>query len=507
MRNSKPDGDTSDEVSSSPELAQIPLQPHDASKLLPAPGRKAIGCQARRTLDTGRPSDTMSAVAGLPEANEPLLSLSGFGIACGGRRIFESIDLDIQFRRITVMMGPAGTGKSTLLRTLCCEQTPAGSVRLSGEARFRGRSIEADNCPVLVAQQLYAGSSVHEYLAGGLPNRGELTQQEQRRHFSAALHRAGLPHLVAEFDSRLVDLTVLDRKCLSLIRALGSDPPLICLDEITAGLEDTAPLLAMIKNERSRRAFLMVTHHQGDAQAIADDVVLIAGGHVVERSPSESFFTRPRTEAAAHFLRTGGCHLPSPDARPEDLAPECRSPPELPAISCAVRSDSEGPPGFRWLIEGRLGGARQPGIFGDLERDLEALRRVGTTVLVSLTEQSRLAGKMLEQFGLRHHWLPIDDMGVPNLAEAAGLCAAMEREMERGEVIVYHCLAGHGRTGLMLVAHLIHRGMTASQALKHARQRKHQWVQSLRQEQFLWDLELYLAMHGQQERGNGQNVT
>jgi atypical dual specificity phosphatase len=145
-----------------------------------------------------------------------------------------------------------------------------------------------------------------------------------------------------------------------------------------------------------------------------------------------------------------------------------------------------------------LGGTRQPGVFGDFEQDLEALHRIGATVLVSLTEQPLRARDMIERHGLRHHWLPIDDMGVPDLGAAAGFCTAMEREIEMGAVVVYHCLAGHGRTGLMLVAHLIYRGMTASQALAYARRRKREWVQSLCQEQFLWNLELYLAMHNDQ---------
>jgi atypical dual specificity phosphatase len=442
----------------------------------------------------------MSGLAPSPaNANEPLLSLSGFGIAYGERRILEAIELEIPTRRIVVMMGPAGTGKSTLLRTLCGQRAPATSVQVFGEAKFRGRAIDAENCPVLVAQQLQFLSNVHDYLADGLANRGELTRTAQRQRFAAALHHANLAHLVPALDLRLMDLTPLDRKCLSLIRALGSDPALICVDELTAGLDSASPLLSIIKEERSRRAFLVVTHHQGHARAIADDVVLLAGGRIVERSPSESFFASPRTQTAAHFLKTGGCDLPSPHARPEHLAPECRSQPQLPAPIRTKRSGSEGPPGFRWLIEGRLGGTRQPGIFGDFKRDLEALHRIGATVLVSLTEQPLRSGDMIERFGLRHHWLPIDDMGVPDLATAAGFCAAREREIEMGAVVVYHCLAGYGRTGLMLVAHLIYRGMTASQALAYARRQKREWVQSLCQEQFLWNLELYLATH------NGQN--
>jgi atypical dual specificity phosphatase len=115
-------------------------------------------------------------------------------------------------------------------------------------------------------------------------------------------------------------------------------------------------------------------------------------------------------------------------------------------------------------------------------------------VLVSLTERPQPVAALVERFGLRHYWLPIADIGVPDLAEAADLCGLMEREIEAGAVLIYHCLAGHRRTGLMLVAHLIYRGMTSSQALAYARGRKSQWVQSLTQEQFLWDLELHLAM-------------
>jgi atypical dual specificity phosphatase len=190
-----------------------------------------------------------------------------------------------------------------------------------------------------------------------LTNRSELTQTEQRQRFAAALRRARLSHLIEALDQRLADLTEVDRKCLSLIRALGSDPPLVCLDELTAGLDDEAqPPLSIIKDERSRRAFLVVTHHQGHARAIADEIVLLAGGSVMEHGPSQSFFAGPRTEAAARFLKTGSCHSWSPDARPKHLAAECQPQPEVPAPSRPTRSDSQGPPEFRWLIEGRLGG-------------------------------------------------------------------------------------------------------------------------------------------------------
>jgi ABC-type Mn2+/Zn2+ transport system ATPase subunit len=132
-------------------------------------------------------------------------------------------------------MGPAGTGKSSLLRALCGE--PVDSMRLFGEAEFCSQVLAAGNRPVLVAQQLHDYlSNVHDYLAGGLVNRSQFTREEQRRQITLALRRAGLPHLVEALDRRLEDLTALDRKCLSLVRALAGDPPLICLDEVTASV-------------------------------------------------------------------------------------------------------------------------------------------------------------------------------------------------------------------------------------------------------------------------------
>jgi atypical dual specificity phosphatase len=436
-----------------------------------------------------------SPVASTPVAAPPLLSLRGYGVTYGNRRVFESIDLNVGSRRILAIMGPSGTGKSTLLRTLCCERLPTDPVGISGEATFRGEPLGTSNRPVLVAQQLPLFlSNVHDYLADGFTNRSELSREEQGRRLVAALRLANLSHLIDTFDARLADLRPIDRKCLSLVHALASDPPLICLDELTAGLDDgdAAQLLSVVKDEGARRTFLMVTHHQGHAKLIADEVVLLAGGRVIEHSPSSSFFRAPRTEPAAQFLKTGGCNLPSLDVRPEHLAPECRPEPKPLTSGRVIRLHGEGPAGFRWLIDGQLAGTRQPGILGDMEQELEALRHVGATTLVSLTEKS--LDVPVERFGLKHHWLPIKDMGAPDIEAALHLCTLMEREIEQGGAVVYHCLAGHGRTGLMLAVHLVYRGMTSPRVLAFVRHRQPQWIQSVSQEQFLWDLELHLAM-------------
>jgi atypical dual specificity phosphatase len=212
--------------------------------------------------------------------------------------------------------------------------------------------------------------------------------------------------------------------------------------------------------------------------------VLLAGGTIQEIQPTGQFFASPQTRAGREFVATGTCSDPSPDARVEELEPCAVVGLRPPATGKPVASASIGPRGFVWLLEGKLAGTAQPGVVADIRTDLQSLRRVGVTDLISLTE-TPLDSSSLRTYGITAHWFPIPDSRAPTIPQAREICSKIDALLHADAVIAVHCRAGLGRTGTILVAYLIWCGRTAIDALETARRFEPKWVQSEHQVKFL----------------------
>jgi atypical dual specificity phosphatase len=154
------------------------------------------------------------------------------------------------------------------------------------------------------------------------------------------------------------------------------------------------------------------------------------------------------------------------------------------------------PPGLQWLVPGELGGMARPGLANDVDHDLAALRQLGVRRLVSLESvafpQARLAAH-----GLVGAHLPTTELGAPGIAAALVAVHDTEDRIRRGEPTVYHCKGGLGRTGTLLAAHLIVRGMAPLHALEELRGIDPRFVQSIAQERFLDQLAAWLRTAGE----------
>ena len=148
-----------------------------------------------------------------------------------------------------------------------------------------------------------------------------------------------------------------------------------------------------------------------------------------------------------------------------------------------------GPRGFRWIIPGRLGGCPQPGLLRSLEEDLDALKRVSMTTLVTLTEAEHPQLDEIEASGIRTVFLPMDDMRTPEHAVAAAHFKEIDALLAADEVVIYHCRAGLGRTGLMLAGYLIWKThCDAETAIYTVRSAEQGYIQSKEQELFLEEM-------------------
>lgn len=444
---------------------------------------------------------------------KPILELRGFGVAFGDQVVLAEVDLALDPVGSTVLVGPVGTGKSTLVRTLVGlnDAQPAlriwGTVRIGGAiapmAKQRREQLTAGSARgrriALVMQDArLLTATVFENLASGLRNRSALTRSEQIQILTRLLRQAGLVQLENSLDTDVVSLPMAEQRMLSIVRSLAADPPILFVDEGTAELDenDSERVIALLRREASRRAIVFVTHNQAHARALGGTTVLLAGGRIVARDKTERFFSDPEPGPAADFVRTGGCRLPSPAANHEDLAETIPPPPPLPAAAKRTANHSASPRGFYWLEPNRIAGLPRPGIVADLRDDLEALRRLDVSVLITLEETVTLDPAVLREFGIAPHFCPIDDMKAPSLHSAANLCSHVERLVAAGRVVALHCRAGLGRTGTALACIRIWRGDTALRALDLVRGVNPWFIQSAEQVAFLSTFENWTRKAG-----------
>jgi atypical dual specificity phosphatase len=154
-------------------------------------------------------------------------------------------------------------------------------------------------------------------------------------------------------------------------------------------------------------------------------------------------------------------------------------------VGRSTAPDYRGPPGFNWIIAGKLAGCAEPGVMASIDYDMDLLARMGITYLITLTEKD-LPPEPLARHGLKNLHLPIYDREAPTIRQVYMLVRRIQVLLDEGQIIAVHCKAGIGRTGTVLAAWLIREGgLSADAAIKRLRMIKPTYVQSEVQEQFL----------------------
>ena len=431
-----------------------------------------------------------------------VLKLERFGVAYGLRVVLACVDLDVALRGTTCLMGPVGAGKSTLLRTLAGRNDGEPSLRTWGKAIDRGASLRSGLRPALVGQgaKLLKGKVV-EAVVSALPDRAQLQRGEQRCLALALLESLGMDDLAARLDQPASELPRGALRLASLAVAIASDPALLLVDEPTAGLhdEDRRRVLEVIRRRAETHAVLLVTHCRTDALALAGRTALLAGGAIIEEAETTELFRAPRTPIAQAFVETGSCAVGSPPTLDQLVAdglvpssylelPERREAPQTSDWSAFP----EPVLAVRWVQDGALAGVARPGLLSSVDRDLSTLAASGIRLLVCLEESQVVPDDLLARYGIENHGLPIVDMDVPSIEDAVSLCAVIDEAIDGGRPVAVHCRAGLGRTGTVLCAYLMWKGLARDRALSRIRGVEARFVQSERQLEFLTEFEHHL---------------
>ncbi|MCG8989817.1 ATP-binding cassette domain-containing protein [Delftia acidovorans] len=271
------------------------------------------------------------------------LQVAGLGASFGARVILAEVDFALPARGVTVLLGPSGSGKSTLLRTLADLNAANPRFRRWGSTRYAGQPWSSGmQAPRLVQQQarLMMASTFDAIVELARP-RLKLVPHELRDWCRAQVQAFGFPELALMFDQPTLQLSPVQQRAVAILREALAEPALLMVDEPTAELEgyEAFVLLELLRQVGQRTAVLMSTHQQQHAQAVAQDMLLLAGGRIAEAQSMEAFLRAPLSLAGQQFLRTGSCAVASPDARAEDLEEGVPLPPPLPAAAVAAISE------------------------------------------------------------------------------------------------------------------------------------------------------------------------
>jgi ABC-type polar amino acid transport system ATPase subunit len=217
------------------------------------------------------------------------------------------IDLDIAPGEVVVIVGPSGSGKSTLIRCINhLEDHQRGEVRVGGLVVKRGSGLAAVRAEVGMVFQNFNLfphlSALRNVTLGPLRVRG-LSRAEAEARALAMLTKVGMAEHAEKFPGQLSGG---QQQRVAIARALAMEPKVLLFDEPTSALdpESVGEVLAVMQAlAHTGVTLVIVTHEMGFARRVADRVVFMEAGRVVEQAAPETFFGAPREARTQAFLQ------------------------------------------------------------------------------------------------------------------------------------------------------------------------------------------------------------
>lgn len=224
--------------------------------------------------------------------------------------VLRDFNLTVNKGEVVVVIGPSGCGKSTLLRCInALEEIQGGRVLLDGEpVRKASKGVSGMRQKIGMVFQsydLFPHKTVLDNILLAPVKVQKRDRREVEREALELLERVGLANRRDDFPRQLSGG---QKQRVAIVRALIMHPEILLLDEITAALDPEMVhevLEVVLSLARAGSTMLIVTHEMGFAKAIADRVLFLENGEIVEESAEpKSFFSQPTTERARAFLKT-----------------------------------------------------------------------------------------------------------------------------------------------------------------------------------------------------------
>ena len=227
----------------------------------------------------------------------------------GDNRVLDGLSLSVREGEVVVIVGPSGCGKSTLLRCINGLEPIQG-----GKITFRGQKVDGNSRSIVGIRQkvgmvfqnyeLFPHMTILENIVLSPVLVQKRSRKEVEEEAMQLLSRVGLEE---KRDSFPRELSGGQKQRVAIVRALCMHPEVLLFDEVTAAFDPEMVrevLDVMLTLARQGRTMVIVTHEMSFAKAVADRVVFIDEGNIVEEGSPEEFFEHPGTDRAKRFLNT-----------------------------------------------------------------------------------------------------------------------------------------------------------------------------------------------------------
>jgi len=239
--------------------------------------------------------------------NEYLIEIKNLHKYFGKNEVLKGLDIQIKKGEVVVMIGPSGSGKSTFLRTMNLLEKPT-----DGEVYFEGVNIADKSVDVfkhrekmgMVFQQfnLFPNMTVLENLCLAPVKTGKMTKEEAKKTAEDLLQRVGLSDKAEAYPQALSGG---QQQRVAIARALAMNPDVMLFDEPTSALdpEMVGEVLAVMQElAKEGMTMVVVTHEMGFAKTVADRVLFMADGTIVEQGKPAQVFDSPKEKRTQDFL-------------------------------------------------------------------------------------------------------------------------------------------------------------------------------------------------------------
>jgi polar amino acid transport system ATP-binding protein len=242
-----------------------------------------------------------------PTSAVPAVRLRGVYQAYGARTVLRNIDLDVAPHEVVALIGPSGCGKSTLLRTInLLEDVVAGSIELNGEtitaAKTNKNRVRQQVGLVFQQFNLFPHLTVLGNITLAPRRVARKKKADADRRARELLERFGLADKADEYPDRLSGG---QQQRVAIIRSLATDPAVVLLDEVTSALdpETVGEVLALIAELKALGlTLILATHEMAFARTVADRIVFMHEGEIVEQGPPSQILDAPRMDRTRRFV-------------------------------------------------------------------------------------------------------------------------------------------------------------------------------------------------------------